>query len=256
MKTKGIFAGVVVILLVMGGVYLFMNMDSIAKSVSEKIGTRTLGVNVSLASVDIDLKNRTVTAKGLEVDNPKGYSTPHSITIDTIQIALDSFSKELLTFTNINTSGTHIYVDSKDGGLNLSDIHKGLNARASAHKDAPEESRLGVIIRTLRIDNAIIHPSGDFANESLKQFPMPNIYMTGIGEQTNGALASEAIAQVFGVVTQKATEAAIKQGILQGLDEAALADIQNSMGISGGLLDSIQKETETMGSKLRSLFSD
>ena len=254
MKTKGIIAGAVLTLLVIGGAYIFMNMGNIAKTVSEKIGTRTLGVNVSLASVDIDLKNKTVTAKGLEIDNPKGYSTPHSVTIDTIQIALDSFSKELLTFTNINTSGTHIYVDYKDGGLNLSDLHKGLNARASAHKDAPEESRLAVIIKTLRIDNAMIHPSGDFANESVKQFPMPNIYMTGIGQKTNGVLVSEAIAQILGVVTQKATEASLKQGILSGLDESALADIQSSMGISGGLLDSIQKETENMGSKLRGIF--
>ena len=251
---KAIGIGVVVVLLALGGGYLYMNMGNIAKDVAEDVGTKTLGVKVSLASVDIDLKTRTVVARGLEIDNPDGYSTDHAMTVDTIQIALDSFSKELLTFTNINTTGTHIYVDAKESGMNLSDIRNGINARASAGKDVPEESRLSVIIRNLRMDDAVVHPAGLLANEKLAEFTMPSVSMKDIGANTKGVLVSEAMAQVTDQIVSTATRAAVKQGFLNGVNEEMLREIESSMGISGGVLEQIQTETENMGAKLRGMF--
>ena len=46
----------------------------------------------------------------------------------------------------------------------------------------------------------------------------------------------------------------MKQGFLNGVNEEMVREIESSMGISGGVLEQIQTETENMGAKLRGMF--
>src|ERR1700741_5411526 len=76
MRTSKILITVVSILLVLilaGGIYLFTNLDMIAKNMSERIASKTMGVRVSIAKMDVRLQEKMVIASGLRIGNPGGY---------------------------------------------------------------------------------------------------------------------------------------------------------------------------------------
>jgi len=226
-------SSIAVALIFGGGVYLFMNFGSIAKNVTERVASDTLGVKVSIASLDVSLADKSASVKGLRIGNPDGFSKPHAMSIDNISVALNSVSRELLSFKDIEVGDTKVFLEVKEGGTNLQAIKDGMKTAPSEPKAEPkaegEAAPLKVIIDRFALTNAQLHPSVTLLSEQdLKPIVVPDIILTGIGQKENGVLAREAIAQIWSQVAKTMNRAAGNAGFLQGLSADALKD----MGLS------------------------
>ncbi len=250
-----LLAGVVG-LFVIGGVLLYLNLGSVAKALSEKIGSETLGVKVSMAAMDISLQDKKVEVKGLKIGNPPGYKNAESMSVDLIRVVGESFSKELLVFDEITVSGTTINMEVVEKGTNLSDLKKNIKPKASAEEKTEAGEPIKVIIRKLTIDDATLNPAVMIISQDMKPVTMPDIILTGIGQKTNGVLISEAVAQVLDKVTKTATQAASQQGMLQGMDDAALKEIGAQMDMGKSLLDNAKKDLDGLKDGLKGLFGN
>ena len=75
-SSAGLFVTLIGAFALVAVVVVFLNMGSLAKGMVEKIVSDTLGVRVTLASLEIKPVEKTVTVTGLNVGNPQGFTKP------------------------------------------------------------------------------------------------------------------------------------------------------------------------------------
>lgn len=251
-----------VILLVGGAVYLYMNMDSIAKQITEKVASDALGVPVRVGSMAISLQDKKVTVSDLSIANPAGYKKPHAIMIKKIEVAGESFSKELLVFSHIMVDGTNVNLEVSNKGTNLGDIRDNTSSNPSVEKSNKDKSNkaskgenIKVIVKKFSLTGAELNPSVTLLGGDLAKVSVPDIKLYGIGQKENGVLAKDAISQIMNAVLQKFNSSANGAGFLKGMSLDAL----NNMGVSTAevfkknLKDSYKKEVDGLKKNLDGL---
>lgn len=215
-----------VTILLGGGIFAYMNLGDFAKAQIEKIGSKTLGVPVTLGGLDIALQDKKVTVGSLKIGNPAGFKKSPVLNVGDIQVQLESVSKELIVFKSIAINNTDINLEVNQNGTNFLAIKNNLPKKGNAPKS---ENPVKVIVRDFRFNDAKLNPSlllvdtGNFSTINV-----PDIRLRGIGARENGVLAGEAIAQVTQQIVTQINKSAGAAGLLQGLSVDTLKD----MGIS------------------------
>lgn len=253
----GALIGVLVLLLIIGGgAFLYMNLGNVAKSLAEKIGSETLGVPVRIANMEIVPHEKRIEVTGLTIGNPSGYKDSESLRVGTIRIVADSLSKELLVFNEIAVEDTNINLEVNQKGTNLSDLQKNIKPKASADQKTESGEPIKVIVKKLTLNGATLNPRVVLLSDTVKPVMMPDIQLTGIGQKTNGVLVSEAAAQVFDHITKVATKTASQQGLLQGMDQEAMKDMAGQMGVQlkDGLKGDIENKAKGLVNEMKGLF--
>lgn len=207
-----------------GGVYLMMNFGSIAKNMTERVASETLGVKVSVGRIDVSFQDKAVTVSGVKVGNPAGYEGAHAATIEQIYLKADTLSDVLLRFNDVAVKGSEVYLEVHQNATNLTDIKKTVNAKAAKGDRAAEQIK--VIIENMRIEKMRVNPKVLLIGAAnIEPITVPDIVLTGIGVKENGVLASEALGQIWADIAQRVSREANKQGFYEGLSPEALEDV-------------------------------
>ncbi len=232
---------IVLTILALGGAFIYMNMGSIAKSVAEKIGSETLGVKVTIASLDISIKDRSVLVSGLSIANPEGFKNSHAMKVESINIAMNSFAKELLVFNDIRVKGTELFLEVTQSGTNLNALKKNIDQGKKAPKEEKEHgsataAAAKVVLKHFLLSSAQLHPAQTLiSGKDLKSVSLPDIKLAGIGEKQNGVLAREAISQVWDAISKSALSASAKGGLLEGMSADTLKDLTGAAGLPANI---------------------
>lgn len=247
-----------------GGVYLMMNMDSLAKNLTEKIASDALGVAVNVGTMDINLQERSVSVGGLTIANPEGFEKPHALSISTINVALDSISQKLIHFKNIDVKGTNVFLEVQPNGTNLLAIHKGMTKKSADKKQNTKEKKtteqspanaknIKVIIDQFAFASAQLDPTITLVStQDLQPIEVPAITLSNIGTKENGVLAHEAITQIWTHLNTQFSDSANSAGFYNGLAGDALKDLVGNNTTE--IQNRIQNELHKVGEKLKSLF--
>jgi hypothetical protein len=239
-----------------GGVYLLMNMNILAKNYIEREASRTLGVTVTLGSLDITLQEKTAKVTDLVIGNPEGFKKPYAVKVKDINVVLTSASNQLVELKDIDVGQAEVNLEVRENTTNLAAIRSRVKKPESTTAEA-----LKVIIDKTTLSQAQIKPSAVlFTNneENLAPVTLPDIVLTGIGQKENGVLVNDAIGQIWQAISQKIDKEALESGLLEGMNEEAL----NEMGLSFGqrfkenLQESVQEKVDTLGKNIDSLFNE
>lgn len=251
-KSTLTIASIATALIFGGGVYLLMNLDSIAKTLTERVASETLGVDVDIGEIQISLKEKSVIVRSVEVSNPPGYHAPHAATIDRIAMKANQLSDVLLSFEDISVTGTEMFLEVTPQGTNLTDIRNNVNAKAAQGDSAAEQIK--VIIARLKIEKLHVVPGTLLIGREMEPITISNIVLRNIGRENNGVSASQAIAEVWKAVSRDVTRRAANAGFLKGLDKDALEDI----GASGlqPFKDRLSDDLGTLGEDIKGVFGD
>ena len=234
-KFSLLLLGIGVLFFVIIGSYIFVNMDSLAKDFTERAASDALGVPVTIGKMQILLDQKKVIVSDVAVANPPGYSKPNAITISTISVAGESFTKKLLTFSNITVDGTAVNLEVTDKGANLGALKKKAEKTADSGSTQTTTTSHGsdikVIVKKFSLTKAQLTPSVTLlSKDDLPTVKVADIHLEDIGEKENGILAEEAIAQIMDAVLEEFNETANSAGFLEGLSLEAL----NEIGVSTG----------------------
>lgn len=237
-----------------GGVYVMMNLGSIAQRVSERIASDTLGVNVQIASIEVNIPEKSVTVKNVRAGNPAGYSGPYSATIDTIYMKANSFSEALLNFQDVKVSGTEMYLEVTPQGTNLTDIKKRVDEKAAQGDKAA--AQIKVIIENMRIESLRVNPKVLLVvAQEMEPIVVPDIVLNGIGRKENGILAREAIAQIWADVIKRVSREANKAGYYEGVSPEALEEF--GVGQIEVIKEKFKQDIDKhLGNDLQRVFED
>lgn len=229
-----------------GGVYLYMNFNTIAHQLAEKYASQALGVEVSIGLMDVSLQERHITVNNIKIDNPPGYKNAHVATIGKLDITAGRLSRELIEFKNVSVEDADIYLEVKPGSTNMSDIRNNLNRNAGENPSAGEQA-VKVILDHM-IMNGTIHPSVTIADLNIEAMALPTLELNNIGG-ANGVSPGEAMAQIWVPLSRQVLRAANQQGYLQGMNEEALKE----MGMSrlNEVKDRINEEVDSITNNLK-----
>lgn len=259
-KTALTTTTLVVALLFGGGAYVATNLGSIALNMSEKIGTKALGVNVDIDTMDISIKELNVNVAGITIANPSGFSNDPAIVIKNINVGLASLAEKLITMKNIDVSGVVVNIEVANQTTNLQTIQKNITAskpktttEATQAKETATTDPIKVIIQRFSLDQSTLNPTITLLEtQKLDPVAIPGFQLTGIGEKQNGVLAQEAVKQIFSQLIENSSDAAANAGFYQGLSKDALKDL------GAAQLDSIKNnltdEIDNIGSSLKGMF--
>jgi hypothetical protein len=247
---KNLFGGlisVVVVLIIAAGIFLYFNFGGIAKTLTERIATNALGVKVNISTMDISLEKRTVVVNNLRIANPPGYEGAHAMTAEKIIIGLNTASKQMIDFDDINVVGSVVNLEVTPNGTNLTDLKE--LAMQKKQKEAVGSEAIRVIVRKMGIGASTLNPRVTLLpGQDLGSIKIPAINLNGIGEKENGVLAKEAIVQVITKYIGVAQREANKAGMMKGLPTEELQKIQ------GGLVEKAKDDVEKLKGDIGNLF--
>ncbi|WFB36887.1 hypothetical protein P3T73_03810 [Kiritimatiellota bacterium B12222] len=225
---KFLFVLLMLVVVVVAVVFVFLQkLDGIVENAIETKGTEALGQKVSVAAVNIELKNGMGEISGLTIANPEGFADPDAFQMDLIRLAIDvkSISKNPVVLNELIIEAPVVSLEiQEDGSSNLDEIiaHlKAQNAKQEAQptptataeaEKAPTAEDLLIAIGTLKIagvELSLRHPK--FGDEP-KEFVLPDISLKNVG-------GDEGITALG--LTEVVVESIAKEGAKQALKAEA-----------------------------------
>ena len=259
-------AGLVVIIVV-GVVFLWSNIGGIIKSAVEEFGTKILKAEVTLNEVDISTTSGAGALKGLNIGNPSGFETDKAFSLGLVSVKMDTgtITSDTIVIKEIVVQAPDITYEIGSGGSNLDKLKENADAYVkvasgggggSSSADSADGKKL--IIEHLYIREAKMNVSATFLGGKKFGATLPEIHLTDIGKEDNGAGPGEIADQVISAITDSATGAVsgIDFGDMAGKVSEQLGDI---MGDAGGMAsgaadaakeqasDVMKKATESAG---------
>ena len=224
---KKILLGVLSVLLLGGFLYLFLNFEAIVTRQAEKIASNAIGVNVDIDGMDISLKNRTVVISGITVANPKGYKKPYAVQTDTVTIALNTATRELIDFKDISVQGSVVTLEVNENGMNLVDLKNLANAKKKTETSEASE-KVRVIIEKMVVESSVIEPHITFMDRDIASFSMPAVRFSNLG-QGGGIHAGEAVTEILTKYLSAAERQARNSGALTGIKLPGMTEVEETI---------------------------
>ena len=247
---------ILVVLLVVGVAYLYMNIGSIAKDMTERVASDALGVAVTLGDMQISLEDKKIVVSDIRIANPKGYQKPDAMRIKEIVVAGESFSTELLTFSLVSVDGTHVNLEVSPQGTNLGDLKKNVDGNMASGGSSTQNSEAPkVIVKKFSLTKAQLNPSVTLLDTDLAAIVVPDVHLSGIGQKENGIVAQETVGQIAKAVLDQFNKSANSAGFLGGLS----LDVLNDIGLSTvevfkkNLKESFDKDVDQLNEGIKSL---
>jgi len=213
----------------------------------EKIATEALGVKVTIGSMDVVLQEKLVSVSSVRVSNPKGFSKPYAVSVDTAQILLGDLSKGLIDFRSIDVFGTKVFLEVQEGTTNLHRLKQGIQGRSAASE---EGEPVKVMIRKFSIDGAELTPSVTLiSQQDLKPVQVSPVTLSNIGVKEKGIPAHDAVARIVQSLLKAFGKEAGNAGFYEGLSSDALKEIGQAQ------FGEIQKQVDKIGEDLKNIFN-
>jgi hypothetical protein len=250
-KVLGIVAGLILLAVIGGGVYMYMSFSGLVKSAVETYAPRFTQTKVTLGGVSASIFGGSATIEDLVIGNPAGFKSPEAIAIKKASLAVDSGSvmSNVVHVKSIDIVAPHITYEPGQGSNNLSVLQQNIakaaqtpGAQPPASKDAAKDTSANApekrfIIDRLTISQAqatVVVPQVGGAAQLLGQdsnasVTLPTIDMRDLGAKEGGLPPAKIAEQVMARLQQQAQQA-VGNNAQKLLDKVA-------PGGAGGLLN-------------------
>ena len=184
-----------VLLLVLLIVILYLTIDSIAKAGIEAGGRYALGVDTRVDSVSVSLLRGELRASGIEIDNPKGYTTPLLMraTRCTVDVKTGTLFSQVIEIPLIEIDGLEVNIERKAGTNNVSEVVDHIKSLGSGEK---KEGGRRVKIDTIVLTNVTANVRGVPPGPLTVKIPRLELKNVTEGD-TQGILVGEVVARLF-----------------------------------------------------------
>jgi hypothetical protein len=257
MKKLFIALAVIIVALVGGVYYVFTNLDAIVESAIESAGTRTLGTEVVVGSVSLDLLGGSATIHDFSIANPAGFSDAAMASFSELSVSIDiqNMSADNIHIFSVVSRSPHILYESLNGTTNIETI----SARLASEEDAttePAGSQPTLQVDSVQIENirgtliddrlprAVDVSLGDITLNNLNGTPneLAGEIMAPVLRQIATAAARALVEATMNIVSDVEDVRNRVDQARQRLDEAADAARNRLEGVLGGSNDDEEEQ--------------
>jgi hypothetical protein len=231
-RSLKLFIAVVLILLVaVGLIFLWTNLNSFVKNAIEHYGSRVTKTSVRVASVSIKPSEGKGAIEGLTVANPKGFSSARVLSLGSILVRIDpgTITSSPVVIDDIRISAPQVvYEMDKSGTSNIDVLKKniasseGNTVKQSADKKKPGKE-IKLRIKKLMIENGRVDVLVSALGTRPQTVTLRRIEITDIGGQagaTPDQVAKQVLNAIVAEVTREVAEAGARRLLDKGLQRA------------------------------------
>ncbi len=126
----------------LAALWLQRSLDTVARRTLERVGSELLGSEVSVASVDVDLRGARATARGIEVANPRGeglaFSDEPAIRIAEVHVSIDaaSLAGDPIALPEVSVRDPFVNLEVTPSEVNLLVLRRNVDRARPAAADA------------------------------------------------------------------------------------------------------------------------
>ena len=257
-----VLLAVIAVLAVVAVVGAVLFIDSIARVGIAEAGTYALGAKTSVREASIGLVSGRTAIRGLEVDNPKGYSPTKFVSLGEIAVdaGLSSFTGEKIVITRVAISDLTVEIEkSATGELNVKQVADHLQRATGGSsvgepktKPTSEGESKEAIIKELRLERVTVKLRNLVGGkDGVVDVKLPDLVIRDLSSKGGvDVLASELSGVVLGSVMKGLLAANI-----EGLGADVLGGLQGAVegigsAISGPLRDAVDVGIKDAGEAL------
>lgn len=219
MKTLGWIIGLLALLIIALGIFLVAGSGALLEAAIERYGSQYLGAPVEVEEADVSIGDQTAAVRGLVIQNPPGFEGPPAFRLGNVAMSLnmDQTSSELISLREVTIDGAEVAALVKGRQSNLQALLDHLNEQLGPDEEEPEdESEVKLIIDRLDFTNAKASVDSDVLGQTAVD--IPDVHLTDIGRNSNGATIAEVLKQVLEPVVRSVTRALVERGVnLEGV---------------------------------------
>ncbi len=204
---KVLIISAVVIVLVVAGVYLLIsNLDSLIAQMIEKSGSEATGTKVSVAGVDISLKEGRGSVMDLTVGNPEGFSPGEAFSLDdiTLDIDVNTIREDPIVIEEIRVSAPVVFAEiTESGSSNIEKLQKNIRerSRGKASEGGGKEGKR-VAIRRFIFEKGRIEVDASALGVKKRTIDLPGIRLDRIGGE-EGAYPADIAGVILKEIVQR-----------------------------------------------------
>lgn len=243
-------------LIAIGIIVAFIYASSLIKTAVETVGSRTLGVPVTLGMAKIEPLSGHLSLSDFEIRNPKGYTTQTAFSVKKIDIKvkLSSILNETVVIENIRIERPETTFEGVYDQNNIKDLYKALSSAEHAehtqetHTEPHQTSHEDHTHHAHNHTPKIIIDSFEFIEGKVRAViktpvgqkdqsaQLPNLTLTHIGRHEGGLSLTEAALEISAPIQEEIQKLA--------------------HGIMGDLKGELQNGVDTFKSRVKSLADD
>lgn len=215
----------------------------------ETFGSKALGVDVQVESIDLAFTKGSAEIRNLSVANPEGFKQPHVISIGRIQYQMDpkSVTTDQVVINRIQVDDAAFTYERGANGDNLTALQRNLekNVGTSSNTDTKETEmkpastkgeQAAVLIEVVEINNPKLHLAVDGLPGDKTTIGMKTVRMANIGGKDSGTSPAEALAQVLKPILAAANLASVSR-----LRDMGMGAVDSVRDAGKGAVDSVKK---------------
>lgn len=233
-----ILIGVLVMAVAAVIVFVVTNINWIVKSAIEHYGSAAAKTSVRVSSVSIKLTEGSGTIEGLTVTNPRGFSSPHVLSLGSISVRIEprTVTSGVVVIDEVRIIAPQVVYEMNDSRVsNVDVLKKNIESQGpsvpkrslGAKKAADREKRLHIkklIIETARVD---VRVAG--LGEKPQTMTLKKIEITDIGGHT-GATPEQATRQILSAILGQVTNEVGRAGAKRLLQKGAERTLERYQG--------------------------
>ena len=244
---KKLFIGLLVIVAIGAGglYYLSSNAGDMIRDGVVTYVPPVIGAEVKLAKVDLDPANGAASLSGLVIGNPEGFKSEHAFKIDNMSLKLDiaSLTSDVIHINEIRLDAPDMIYEIGTKGNNISKIQQNVDDYVAGLGLESSEGELKYIIDHVYINGTKVKIASDLLGGRGAGVTLPDLHIADIGKRENGAIATDVLKQIFGVVNASVSKVAQSE---------VLGDLVGGVKDKAG---NVVKELESkVGDKLKGLI--
>jgi hypothetical protein len=254
-KAKGtlwIIAAVIIGIPILLILVVLLRLDSIVRTGIQIGGTSALGVETRLQSANVSLLGRSITLRGLDVANPKGFKSPSFVKADLISVSAEVgvLRKKEIHLYLVTLDAPEITYEVAKPKSNLATLMDNLKGNEQAPKPAGEKGEpVKLKIDRLTLSNAKVHVlvMGNPLDVSLGTVVINNLDDGHGNAIPTDQVLSAVLAKLAGSITDevKGLPNRVAKDILPGLKKEA-----------SDLPANLKKTGEGLGAEIKKLFGN
>jgi hypothetical protein len=194
------------LVLVATGIFMFMQMDNMAKRTLEKYASAITGTPVSVAKITISPSTGEGSVTYLTIRNPAGFGTDYALKMNSTHVAVDvkSLPTDVVIIKEVVMDAPEIIYEVNEHGNNFAVLRTNVNEYLAHDETASEEKIVAskqVIIKDFYLRNGkvkVIAPS--LQNQSF-EVSIPTIHLSNVGEGQGKGNLPRVMQQIMNVVT-------------------------------------------------------
>jgi hypothetical protein len=200
----------IVLIAALGGAWwLYNSRDALIKRALEHYGPQVTGVAVKVNAVKLEPFDGRGAITGLELGNPQGFSSPRSLTLGEVRLAVDpaTITSDVMHVKEISLEAPSITYERGAQGDNLSAIQKHIQTQLPKSRGGGEAKKEGAPQRKFIVDHVQVRKArvsyGGAVNVDL-----PDMHLRDLGKKRGGATAAEITDEIWTEVTRTAVSRA------------------------------------------------